>query len=322
MSVSRSERHLLCTHLLYDVDRLCKRIGIIVAGRTVVEGSVDDLLRTNQQCDSGCASAATCWAQNLFRKDLVHRSQRGLVHRRHRSDHAAGRGLAGAVVPWLAADRNTPRRRWPGVAVPQPDRAESLMTPMALIARKEAGELLMAGRGIAWLLAMAIALSAFALLLVSDTELSLLDNAQVVYDMVGIVTALGALLAVVVGTDAIAGERERGRLVPLLLTPVPRTTLLFGKLGGQLITWAVMYAIAIPYLWAVGSTGQNLADSILALALFGTPTVLGLVNPRHVRFPAADRPRRVRLSASWFHHGRSLCRVRDHRRGLCCGRRG
>lgn len=149
------------------------------------------------------------------------------------------------------------------------------MTPMALIARKEAGELLMGGRGIAWLLAMAIALSTFALLLVSDTELSLLDNAQVVYDMVGIVTALGALLAVVVGTDAIAGERERGSLVPLLLTPVPRAALLFGKLGGQLIAWAVMYAVAIPYLWAVGSTGQNLADSILVLALFGTPTVLG-----------------------------------------------
>jgi ABC-2 type transport system ATP-binding protein len=49
LSANRGIGILLCTHLLDDVDRLCKRIGIIVAGRTVVEGSVDDLLRTNQQ---------------------------------------------------------------------------------------------------------------------------------------------------------------------------------------------------------------------------------------------------------------------------------
>ena len=149
------------------------------------------------------------------------------------------------------------------------------MSPITLLTRKEAGELLLSSRGLTWLLAVALALSAFGLLLVSDTELSLLDNAQVVYDMTGSLTALGALLAVVGGIDAIAGERERGSLVPLLLAPISRTGILFGKLGGQVIVWSVMLAIAIPYLWALGSTGQNLLDGILALALLGTPVVLG-----------------------------------------------
>jgi ABC-type multidrug transport system ATPase subunit len=36
---------LLCTHLLDDVDRLCRRAGIIVAGRTVAEGAIADLMR-------------------------------------------------------------------------------------------------------------------------------------------------------------------------------------------------------------------------------------------------------------------------------------
>lgn len=35
---------LLCTHLLDDVERLCHRIGIIDQGRTVVEGTLGDLL--------------------------------------------------------------------------------------------------------------------------------------------------------------------------------------------------------------------------------------------------------------------------------------
>jgi ABC-2 type transport system ATP-binding protein len=35
---------LLCTHLLDDVDRLCTRIGIIAQGRTLLEGSIAELL--------------------------------------------------------------------------------------------------------------------------------------------------------------------------------------------------------------------------------------------------------------------------------------
>ena len=149
------------------------------------------------------------------------------------------------------------------------------MNAARLIARKEAGELLRSLRGLTWLFAVALVLSVFGLLLVSNTELSLLDNAQVVYDMVGIVSALGALLALVVGIDTVAGERERGSLVPLLLTPASRDAILAGKLGGVAAAWAVMYLLALPYLWAVGSTGQNLWEGMLVLALLGSPVVLG-----------------------------------------------
>lgn len=149
------------------------------------------------------------------------------------------------------------------------------MSPVTIIARKEAGELLLSLRGLGWLMAVTAALSVFALLLVGNTELSLLDNAQVVYDMAGIVTALGGLLALVVGIDSVAGERERGSLVPLLLIPHSRSSILAGKLVGCIIAWGVMYLLSLPYLWAVGSTGQNLAEAISGLALFGTPVVIG-----------------------------------------------
>jgi hypothetical protein len=65
------------------------------------------------------------------------------------------------------------------------------------IARKESAELLLSKRGLLWLLVMSIVLSGFALLLISTTEVGLLDNAQVVYDMVGLVISLGALLTLV-----------------------------------------------------------------------------------------------------------------------------
>jgi ABC-type transport system involved in multi-copper enzyme maturation permease subunit len=130
-------------------------------------------------------------------------------------------------------------------------------------------------RGLLWLLAFTGLLSAFSLLLVSNTELSLLDNAQVVYMMAGTVMAVGALLAAILGSDAYAGEKERGTLVPLLCAPVAPGALLAGKAVGMLAAWGVMFAVATPYLWAVGASGQNLGPALFYLALFGTPVVLG-----------------------------------------------
>ena len=135
------------------------------------------------------------------------------------------------------------------------------------IARKERAALLQSQRGLGWLLAFSGALSAFSLLLISDQELSLLDYAQVVYMLAGTVTAAGAVVAVILGADAFAGERERGTLIP--------SALLSGKASGLASAWAVMYLLSLPYFWAVGAGGQSLMRAVVYLALFGTPVVLG-----------------------------------------------
>ena len=149
------------------------------------------------------------------------------------------------------------------------------MNATTQIAAKENRALLRNSRGQGWLLGYCVVLSAFALLLLSNQELSLLDNAQVVYMLAGTVTAAGAVIAVILGADAFAGERERGTLVPLLTAPVTTSQLLLGKATGLLSAWAVMYVLALPYLGAVGTDGQNLLQAIVYLALFGTPVVLG-----------------------------------------------
>ena len=144
-----------------------------------------------------------------------------------------------------------------------------------IIACKESLQMLSSQRGLWWLLALSALLSTFSLLLVSNTELSLLDNAQVVYMMAGTVLAAGALLAAIVGSDAYAGENERGTLMPLLCAPITSDALLSGKAIGLLAAWGVTLAIATPYLWAVGASGQNLFAAFFYLVLFGTPVVLG-----------------------------------------------
>ena len=43
---TRAVAVLMCTHLLDDVERLCRRAGVIVAGRTVAEGTLTELARS------------------------------------------------------------------------------------------------------------------------------------------------------------------------------------------------------------------------------------------------------------------------------------
>jgi ABC-type transport system involved in multi-copper enzyme maturation permease subunit len=143
------------------------------------------------------------------------------------------------------------------------------------IARKESAQMVCSQKGLLWLLIFSGLLTAFSLLLVSNTELSLLDNAQVVYMMAGTVLAAGTLLAAILGSDAYAGEKERGTLVPLLCAPIASDALLAGKAIGMLAAWGVIFMMSVPYLWAVGASGQNLGAALLYLALFGTPVVLG-----------------------------------------------
>ncbi|WP_211232857.1 ABC transporter permease [Desulfatirhabdium butyrativorans] len=150
-----------------------------------------------------------------------------------------------------------------------------MMHTIWTISRKESAQMLRSQRGLLWLVAFSGLLSAFSLLLVSNTELSLLDNAQVLYMMAGTVMAAGALLAVILGSDAYAGEKERGTLAPLLCAPIAANALLAGKAMGLLAAWGVMFVVSTPYLWAVGASGQNLGAALCCLALFGTPVVIG-----------------------------------------------
>jgi len=148
------------------------------------------------------------------------------------------------------------------------------MNPLQPLIIREIHEDILAASGAFLLLAAIVILSVFSVLLVSNTELSLLGNAEAVYMMAGIIVALGALIAVIRGSDGFAGERERETLEPLLLSPVSGRQIAFAKLFGILTSWFFLYMLSIPYLWAVGSTGQNLVSALRYLFITGTLMVL------------------------------------------------
>jgi ABC-2 type transport system permease protein len=114
-----------------------------------------------------------------------------------------------------------------------------------------------------------------------------------------VAVGVGALLALLGAADAISGDRERGTLESLLLTPMPRASLVSGKLLAALSLWVGAMVITVPYVWFlarnVGAAGEALgtglvAGTLLALAL----TSFGMV------VSALARSNRVSLSVSLF----------------------
>jgi ABC-2 type transport system permease protein len=140
----------------------------------------------------------------------------------------------------------------------------------AVILHKEIRESILAPKGFLWYILTSVILSVLSYLFLTNSELSLLDQGQMLYMIMNFITALGILMGLVFGADALAGEIERGTLEALFLTPVSKMEIALGKLGSALINWGIILVISLPYLFIVGKGGQNLAVGIIYLAVLGT----------------------------------------------------
>jgi ABC-2 type transport system permease protein len=159
------------------------------------------------------------------------------------------------------------------------DRAPARATPAWLVvAEQELRDLWIAGRGLPLMLAYAVLLGVTTYLVASNQALNFLEQREAVNLTLQIAVAVAALLVLLGAADAISGERERGTLETLLVTPAPRRALTAGKSVAALSIWLAAFAISIPYMWLIGrgvgvvglSLGSGfLVGSLLALSFAG-----------------------------------------------------
>jgi ABC-type transport system involved in multi-copper enzyme maturation permease subunit len=139
----------------------------------------------------------------------------------------------------------------------------------AYIMQKEIKESILTPKGFLWYILTSVILSILSYLFLTNSELSLLDQGQMLYMIMNFITALGILIGLVFGADSFAGEIERGTIEALFLSPVNKTEIAMGKLGAALTNWGIIFIIALPYLFVVGKGGQNLLVGIAYLAILG-----------------------------------------------------
>src|SRR5262249_46395541 len=111
--------------------------------------------------------------------------------------------------------------------------------------------------------------------------------------------ATAALLVLITAADIISGERERGTLEPLLVTPAPREAIVLGKAIAALSLWGAAYLCAAPYVLYLGRGTRLGATPLLAGLVVGT--ILALFSAAiGVAVSAASSTSRMSLSVALF----------------------
>jgi len=170
---------------------------------------------------------------------------------------------------------------------------------MAVVARQELRDLWIGGRGLVLAFAFSILLSAITYLGATNQALNFLESREAVNLTLQVAVGVGAMLALLAAADAISGERERGTLESLLLTPVAREGLVAGKLVAALSLWLGALLLTVPYVWFLGHDVGAAGEAVGTGALAGTLLAVGLTAFGTVVSALADS-NRISLSVSLF----------------------
>jgi ABC-2 type transport system permease protein len=141
---------------------------------------------------------------------------------------------------------------------------------MRVVTVQELRDLWLGGRGLVLGFAFSLLMSLIAYLVATNRALNFLEHRETVNLTLQVAIAVGALLALLAAADTISGERERGTLETLLLTPVSRLGITIGKLVAALSLWLAAFLITIPYVWFLGRGVGLVGDALGTGALVGT----------------------------------------------------
>jgi ABC-type transport system involved in multi-copper enzyme maturation permease subunit len=128
-----------------------------------------------------------------------------------------------------------------------------------------------------WLLIASLLFSFTSYLLLTDKELSLLDQTELLLLLGKIIIGVSLLIITIDASSIITSEFEKETAESIFLSPVSLKEFVFGKLCASLSLWGLIYIISIPYI-IVASSGSKLAASFLIYtALLGTIAVISFI---------------------------------------------
>jgi ABC-2 type transport system permease protein len=168
-----------------------------------------------------------------------------------------------------------------------------------VIAKQECRDLWVGGRGPMLVFVFSILLSFVTYLAATNQVLNFLEQREAVNLALQVAMAVGVLVTLVVSADAISGERERGTLETLLLTPVPRRGIVVGKMAGALSLWLAAWVVSVPYIWVLGRGVSVVGEALLLGLLVGTLVALGLASVGTL-ISALSNSNKVSVSVSVF----------------------
>jgi ABC-2 type transport system permease protein len=168
-----------------------------------------------------------------------------------------------------------------------------------VVAEQECRDLWLGGRGLVLVFAFSVVLSVMTYLAETNQVLNFLEQREAVNLVLQVAVAVGVLVTLIVSADAISGERERGTLESLLLTPVPRRSIVSGKLVAALSLWLATFLVSVPYLVVLGQ-GVSVAAQALLLGLFVGAVLAVALSALGLLISAVSRSNKASLGVSLF----------------------
>jgi ABC-2 type transport system permease protein len=126
------------------------------------------------------------------------------------------------------------------------------------------------GKAPVLLLLFSIVLGVHAFVTAYNVELSLMPPKEMVYETVKTAISVGVFMGMIIAADSLSGDRERGTLEALLLTPTRRRQIVVGKFLAALTPWPAAFLMTIPYMAVLGQGDEVLWPAVAWGALLGT----------------------------------------------------
>ncbi len=142
---------------------------------------------------------------------------------------------------------------------------------------KEIKEELYTWKGTAWLLIASLIFSFTSYLLLTNKELSLLDQTELLWLLSKVIIGVALLIVAIDSASIINVEFEKETAESLFLAPITLKDFILGKFSAIFTSWVFVFLISIPYI-LVTSAGSNLALPFIGyIFLLGSLVILGFI---------------------------------------------
>lgn len=132
-------------------------------------------------------------------------------------------------------------------------------------------------KGMLWIVIASLLLSFTSYLLLTDKELSLLDQTELMLLLGQIIIGVTLLIIAIDASSSITIEFEKETAETLFLTPLSMKDFLSGKFFASLTLWCMLFVVSLPYI-VVTSEGSKLTLAFAGyIALLGTLGVIGFI---------------------------------------------
>ena len=140
---------------------------------------------------------------------------------------------------------------------------------------RELADLWIGGKALYLILAYSIFLGFQSYAQVKTSETSFIPPKEMVFAALQGVIYITGLIGMIIGADTISGERERGTLEALLLTPASRRQIILGKFLAGLSPWPVALLIAIPFFLVLAQGDPIFGQALYWGSIVGTLLAIG-----------------------------------------------